>query len=164
MARHSELWLSVAAFAISAVSVTAPAHAAACWSQADVSAAKVHELQARLLAAAKECQASGVDILASYDKFVAARHAALIAADDRLKAHFLSSGDDLGYDRYAAALDQAYGTTEASQASCTEAAALVQEVTSARDDLTTVAAREIDTATLPSSLCPVDRPVVLAAR
>ena len=158
--------LGAAAFALCAVSIAAPASAAGCWTQADVSAAKVHEMKTRLMVAANGCRAGDADILASYNRFVAARHAALSAADDRLRAHFLAAAGDDGqrdYDRYTAALEQAYGAGAASAESCAEAAAMVKDVIAARGDLTAVAAREIETATLPSSVCPADKPVVLAA-
>jgi hypothetical protein len=167
MADYSRGALGVAAVALCLVSTAAPASAASCWSQADVSAAKVHEMQTRLMVAATECHADGIDILASYNQFVAAKHAALSAADDRLRAHFLAAGGDAGerdYLRYTAALEQAYGAGATSDDSCAQAAAMVKEVTAAKADLVTVAAREVDTATLPSSVCPANAAVVLAAR
>lgn len=167
MARLSHPSLAVAAFALCAVSIAAPASAAGCWSQADVAAAKIHEMQTKLMIAANGCTAGTVDILAGYNKFVAAKRAALNSAEGQLKAHFLAAGGGMGerdYARYTAALEQAYGAATASVESCTEAAALVKDALAARGDLAAVAAQEIGIATLPGAECPIDRPVVLAAR
>ena len=153
--------LGAAAFALCAVS-TAPANAAGCWTQAEVSAAKVHEMQPRLMVAAQGCQASGVDIRASYDKFIATKRSALSVASDRLKGHFLA--DDMGYDRYTTALEQAYGAAVASRATCEEAADIAREAAVSKGDLTTVAARLITVATLPSAVCRADAPIVVASR
>ena len=88
-------------------------------------------------------------------------------ADERLRGHFLAAESDEGaraYARYNAALELAYGAATASGDSCAEAAALAKEAASARGDLVAVAAREVAVATLPSSVCPANAPVVLAAR
>jgi hypothetical protein len=166
MGRYSHGVLGAAVFALCTVSIAAPASAAGCWTRAEVSAAKVREMQTRLMVTARACTAGGVDILPSYDKFVAMKRNALSAADERLRNHFLAEGSDLGerdYARYTAALELAYGAATASGDSCAEAATLAREAAASRIDLVAVADREVTVATLPSSLCPANGTMVLAA-
>jgi hypothetical protein len=79
MKNHTRAALAAAAIATCLVSTAAPA--ATCWSQADVSAAKVRELQTRLMVAALRCRATGVNILASYNNFVGSAKPAIVAAN-----------------------------------------------------------------------------------
>ena len=166
MGRSSHGALTAAVFALCTVSIATPA-SAGCWTQAEVAAAKVREMQTRLAVAAKACTAGGVDIVPSYNKFLAMKKNALSMVDERLRGHFRANGDELGerdYARYNAALELAYGAATASGDSCAEAATLAREAASSRGDLIAVADREVMVATLPSSLCPANAPVVLAAR
>lgn len=123
-------------------------------------------MQTRLAIAAKEC-GTGVDIVPSYNKFLAMKKNALSLVDERLRGHFSAGDSDDGaraYARYNAALELAYGAAAASGDSCAEAAALAKEAAASRGDILTVAAREVMVATLPSSVCPANAPMVLAAR
>jgi hypothetical protein len=166
MGRFSHRALSAAVFALCTVSIASPA-SAGCWTQAEVAAAKVREMQTRLAIAARECGAGSVDILSNYNKFLAMKKNALGVVDDRLRGHFFAGESDEGaraYARYNAALELAYGAATASGDSCAEAAALAKEAASARGDLNSVAAREVMVATLPSSVCPASAPVVFASR
>ncbi len=166
MGRYSHRALRTAVFALCTVSITASA-TAGCWTQAEVAAAKVREMQTRLSVAAKACAAGGVDIAPTYNKFLATKRNALSLVDERLRNHFLAAGGDLGdqaYARYNAALELAYGAATASGDSCAEAATLAKEAAGSRGDLIAVADREVTVATLPSSVCPANAPVVLAAR
>jgi hypothetical protein len=166
MRRYSHGALCAAVFALCTVSISSLA-SAGCWTQAEVAAAKVREMQTRLAVAARACAAGGVDILPSYDKFLAVKRTALNMVDARLSGHFLAADSDDGaraYARYNAALEIAYGAATASGDSCAEAAALAREAASSRGDLIAVADREVTIATLPSPVCPANTPVVLAAR
>jgi hypothetical protein len=166
MGRHSHRAFRAAVIALCTISIAAPA-SAGCWTQAEVAAAKVREMQTRLAIAARECGAGSVDIMANYNRFLTAKQAALGMVDERLRRHFSATESDegaLAYARYNAALELAYGAATASGDSCAEAAALAKEAASARGDLIAVAAREVSVATLPSSVCPANAPVVLAAR
>src|SRR5580704_1641081 len=112
MQKHVRVALGAAAIATSLVSMAASAAGPACWSQADVSAAKVRELQTRLMVAALRCRANGTNILASYNNFVSSDRGAIAAANERLKAHFMAAGPVAGqkdYDRYTTSLANAYG-------------------------------------------------------
>jgi hypothetical protein len=123
-------------------------------------------MQTRLAVAAKACGTGGVDIISNYSKFLAMKKNALGVVDDRLRGHFSAGDSDDGaraYARYNAALELAYGAATASGDSCAEAAALAKEAASSRGDILTVADREVMVATLPSSVCPANAPVVFAA-
>ncbi len=165
MKNHTRAALAAAAIATCLVSTAAPA--ATCWSQADVSAAKVRELQTRLMVAALRCRASGVNILASYNAFVGNAKPAIVAANDQLKAHFGAGGPVAGqrdYDRYTTTLANAYGAADTGPESCAEAANLAAEATNAKGDLAAFAAHAIPVATLPASTCAGNEGVVLAAK
>jgi hypothetical protein len=166
MKNRTRAALAAAAIATCLVSTAAPA--ATCWSQADVSAAKVRELQTRLMVAALRCRATGVNILASYNAFVGNSKPALVAANNALKAHFAAGGPVAGqrdYDRYTTTLANAYGAADTGPESCAEAANLAAEATNAKGDLAAFAAQAIPVATLPSSsACASSEGVVLAAK
>lgn len=166
MGRLSHPALSAAVLALCTASIATPANAA-CWTKAEVAAAKVREMQTRLAVAAKECTAGSVDIIASYNKFLAIKKNALSLVDEQLRGHFAAADSDEGaraYARYNAALELAYGAATANSDSCAEAASLAREAASPRGDLMTVAAREVMVATLPSSVCPANAPMVFASR
>jgi hypothetical protein len=165
MKNHTRAALAAAAIATCLVSTAAPA--ATCWSQADVSAAKVRELQTRLMVAALRCRATGVNILASYNNFVGSAKPAIVAANDRLKAHFGASGPVAGqrdYDRYTTSLANAYGAADTGPESCAEAANLAAEASNAKADLAAFAEHAIPVATMASSVCPGNDAMVLAAK
>jgi hypothetical protein len=163
---HTRAALSAAALALCLVSTAAPAASASCWTQADVSAAKVRELQTRLMVATLRCRATGVNILASYNNFIAGGRTSIVAANDRLKAHFMTAGAVVGqrdYDRYTTALANAYGAAETGPESCAEASSLAAEA-AAKGDVTAVAAQAVPVATLPAAVCPANDSMVLAAK
>ena len=165
MKNYRRAALAAAALATCVISTAAPA--ASCWSQADVSAAKVRELQTRLMVATLRCRASGVNILASYNAFVGTTKPAIIAANNTLKAHFGAAGPVAGqrdYDRYTTVLANAYGAADTGPESCAEAANLAAEATVAKGDLAAFAERAIPVATLPASVCSGNDSVVLAAK
>lgn len=166
MKTHIRMALGAAAIALCLGSTAAPAASASCWTQADVSAAKVRELQTRLMVAALRCRANGMNILATYNNFVAAGKGAIVAANERLKAHFMAAGPVAGqrdYDRYTTSLANAYGAAETGPESCAEASSLAAEA--GHGDLNAFAAQAVPVATLPSAVCPVDgASVVLAAK
>jgi hypothetical protein len=165
MKTHTRAALAAAAIATCLVATAAPA--ATCWSQADVSAAKVRELQTRLMVATLRCRATGVNILASYNNFVGTAKPAIVAANDRLKAHFGAAGPVAGqrdYDRYTTTLANAYGAADTGPESCAEAANLAAEATAARGDLAAFAEHAVPVATATSAVCSGNDSMVLAAK
>jgi hypothetical protein len=159
---------ALVAAAVATCFISTAGSAATCWSQADVSAAKVRELQTRLMVSALRCRASGFNILASYNAFVGSAKPAIVAANDQLKAHFAAGGPVAGqrdYDRYTTTLANAYGAAETGPESCAEAANMAAEAINAKGDLAAFAAHVIPVATLPASqACSNSEGVVLAAK
>ncbi len=165
MKNHTRAALAAAAIATCFVSTAASA--ATCWSQADVSAAKVRELQTRLMVATLRCRATGVNILASYNAFIGNAKPAIVAANDQLKAHFAASGPVAGqrdYDRYTTTLANAYGAADTGPESCAEAANLAAEATNAKGDLAAFAEHAVPVATMAASICSGNDSMVLAAK
>lgn len=165
MKNYRRAALAAAALATCVISTAAPA--AGCWSQADVSAAKIRELQTRLMVATLRCRASGVNILASYNAFVGSAKPAIVEANNTLKAHFAAAGPVAGqrdYDRYTTTLANAYGAADTGPESCAEAANLAAEATVARGDLAAFADQAVPVATLPASVCSAKDGMILAAK
>lgn len=102
----------IIALIIAATLVDVPARAA-CWAEADVSAAKVRDLETMLMVSALRCRAGDPAILPAYNNLVMQSRDALTAVNDQLRAHFSSEvGARAGlnaYDRYVTALANRYG-------------------------------------------------------
>ncbi len=133
------------ALALGIVSQPASALSTAGWSQADRSAATIREFQTKLMVAALRCRAAGIDVLASYNQFVAADRAELAAANDRLKAHFKSAdpvNGDRAYDRYTTSLANASAGDQWGPGSCDNAARMAHEAAESKGNLLAVAARK----------------------
>jgi hypothetical protein len=165
MTKLTRATLGAAAIAM-CLSSAAPAASSACWTQADISAAKVRQMQTKLMVAALRCRAGGVDILASYNRFLRAKRAEISAANDRLKAHFRAAHASTGerdYDRYTTALANAYGGARTNQDSCADAASLAAEAAEARGGLIAVGDREVSSAKMTSGRCVSRDSVYLAA-
>jgi len=113
----------------------APAQAVpGCWSEADMDAAKVRDLQSRLMVATLRCQGAGLDITAAYNRFVVANRATLQGVNGVLMNQFRSGfGDDAQteYDRYATALANAYGGDATDRSVCANAERLAGEAAAA---------------------------------
>jgi len=145
------------ALTLGIVSQPASATSTAGWSQADRSAATVREFQTRLMVAALRCRAAGIDVLASYNQFIAADRAEIAAANDRLKVHFKSASPasgDRDYDRYTTSLANGFAGEQWSPDSCDGAARLAREAARSSGNLLAVAARDTDLASLASSAPP----------
>jgi hypothetical protein len=85
-----------------------PAQAAmSCWNENQVAAARVRDLQSRLMVDALRCRAFGIDILGAYNEFVRSNRATLQAANTVIMGQFSRGyGRDAQteYDRFATAL------------------------------------------------------------
>ena len=163
MTKYSRTALGAAAVAI-CLSSAAPAASSSCWTQADISAAKVRQMQTKLMVAALRCRASGYDILASYNRFIRAKRGEITAANDRLKAHFRAASRSSGerdYDRYTTSLANHYGGARTNPNSCAEAENLAQNAASG-GSLIAVAAHDVSSPKLPSGRCGRE-PVLLAS-
>lgn len=161
MNRFGNVVVAMAAAALCLAS--APANAATCWAKEDAAAAaKVRELQTMLMVGALRCRASGIDILPSYNAFVSAHRKTIAAMNDRLKAHFATSGPAEGqrrYDRFTTALANGYGAGMTGPESCAEMSDLAREARAADGsaELIAIAKRSV-----PASEAAAACPTVLA--
>ena len=130
----------MAAVAMAMTGLAAPAGATpACWSEADMDAAKVRDLQSRLMVATLRCNAAGVDVTRAYNHFIVANRATLQGINGVLMTQFRSGfGDDEAqtqYDRYATALANAYGGDATDRRVCTNTARLAEEAAGANGNV-----------------------------
>ncbi len=149
MRRTSRVALGSMALALGIVATPASATSTAGWSQADRSAATIREFQTKLMVAALRCRAAGINVLASYNQFIAGDRAELTAANDRLKLHFKSVnsvGGDRDYDRYTTSLANSYAGGQWSPESCDGSARLAREAAQSQGNLLAVAARTSEVA------------------
>src|SRR6185369_5742597 len=71
--------------------VSMPANAVmGCWNPTQVAAAKVRDLQSRLMVATLRCQAMGADVTDAYNRFVRANRETIQGANAVLLAQFRS--------------------------------------------------------------------------
>jgi hypothetical protein len=149
-----------AGLAAAAMLLTAPAHAAGCWKAEGAAAAKVRDLQSRLMVATLRCRAIGADIEASYGNFVRSNRETIQAANAILKAQF-ATGDRVGeraYDSFATSLANQYGGDATTPEICQGAAAAADEAAAAGGELgklLALADRLGPPPALPGGECPV---------
>ena len=123
---------------------TQTAVAASCWQANEVSAAKVRDLQTRLMVAGLKCRMRGPEMLAAYNRFVVAHRDAIQRHNGTLRARFIRlegrSQGERDYDRYTTALANAYGSTAADGQACAELAGLARQAAAVKAaDLVTLA-------------------------
>jgi hypothetical protein len=140
--------------------VSTPAQAAmGCWNETQVAAAKVRDLQSRLMVATLRCQAMGVNVTAAYNRFVNANMAAIRGANTVILAQFRAGhgGEaQTHYDRFATALANIYGDDATDDAVCADTAALAEEAAATGGDvraLVTIADRFGALPALPGGQC-----------
>ena len=153
-----------AALVAGAMMMCVPAAANAqtgCWNQTQVSAAKVRDLQSRLMVATLRCSAMGVNVAAAYNRFLAANRDTIRGANGVLMGQFQAVHGrqaQLHYDRFTTALANIYGDDATSESVCAETVVLAEEAAEARGDinaLTDLADRLGFVAALPGGQCTV---------
>ena len=116
-----------------------PASAAmSCWNEHETAAAKIRDLQSRLMVATLRCQAAGADVSDAYNRFVRANRETIQGANAVLLAQFRTgygSQAQTHYDRFATALANIYGADATDQAVCADTAALAEEAAAANGDI-----------------------------
>jgi hypothetical protein len=127
--------------------VSMPAQAAmGCWNSTQVAAAKVRDLQSRLMVATLRCQAMGADVSGAYNRFVRANRTTIQGANAVLLAQFRtgygSSQGQTQYDRFATALANDYGDDATDHDVCADTAALADEAATANGDIRQLVAIE----------------------
>ena len=141
---------------------TAPAQAQmACWGPKEAAAAKLRDLQSRLMVATMRCRAMGVDVLGPYNDFVRTNRDTIQAANGVIKAQFVAGHGPDGmdqYDRFTTALANEYGDDPTDGAVCEETAMVAVEAASAQGDVTALLALADRTGPppiLPGGECPI---------
>jgi hypothetical protein len=137
----------VVAAAAMMLCVSMPAEAAmGCWNATQVNAAKVRDLQSRLMVATLRCQAMGADVSGPYNRFVRANRETIQGANAVLLAQFRtgygSSQGQTQYDRFATALANIYGDDATDHGVCADTAALADEAAAANGDIRQLVAIE----------------------
>jgi len=139
-----------------------PASAAmSCWDEHETAAAKIRDLQSRLMVATLRCRAIGVDVLTAYNDFVRINRATLQEANGVIKARFNQGYGREGqrfYDSFTTAMANFYGGDATSGAICEETAAVAAEASAAGGDvvrLVELADRTGPSPELPGGVCPV---------
>lgn len=133
---------------------------AGCWAAQDASAARIRDLQTRLMVAALRCRLGDQNLLADYNEFVRINRTAIQSANDRLKARFHREHGAVegqrNYDRFTTALANAYGSGQGG--SCGDEAVLAREAAmqaGSFEGLLLVADRSGAAPSLPGGACPV---------
>src|SRR3546814_14770048 len=120
----------VVAVALFCVSASEAKAGWGCWQASEVAAAKVRDLQTRMMVAGLKCRGYGPEMLAAYNRFVVVHRTSIQRHNGVLRARFIRtdgrSAGQRGYDRYTTALANAYGATSADPAACGEMVALAQ--------------------------------------
>ena len=116
-----------------------PASAAmACWNENETAAAKIRDLQSRLMVATLRCRAMGIDVLTAYNDFVRINRSTLQLANGVIKAQFDRGYGREGqrfYDSFTTALANEYGGDATSGEVCEETAAIAAEAALAEGDV-----------------------------
>lgn len=149
------IFVAGAALALAAT----PVHAA-CWTQAEVAAAKVRDLDTMLMVSSLRCRFESAALLHTYNAMVTRHRAGLTEANMRLKAHFSPSiGGANALDRYITQVANRYGAG-VDNLSCTSLqsiaqAALAEPTTYAA--LSALADRSVVVPELPGGTCGAPR-------
>jgi hypothetical protein len=155
--KRKAVGLAAAAFAFAQ-----PAQATmSCWGQQEAAAAKIRDLQSRLMVATMRCRAMGVDVLSAYNDFVRVNRTTIQEANGLIKAQFAQGYGSLGdtfYDRFTTALANEYGADPTDGEICDETADAAWDASAAQGDvqrLLDVADRLGPPPRLPGGECPI---------
>lgn len=153
------------------VAVTAAPVQAGCWKSDEAAAAGVRELQSMLMVAALRCQVSGHPMMNDYNQFVQVNRSAIMAMNDRLKAHFQRAfgpvGGQRAYDSFTTSMANGYGAAASGAEACGDADSLAREgatLGGSVEGLMLLAERQGLVAKLPEGLCEGASPVTYAVR
>jgi hypothetical protein len=150
------------------IAIAAPA-AATCWSETERDAAKIRDLQSRLMVATLRCQAAGHDVTAAYNRFVVANRSTLRGVNRVLLTQFQADAGERAqsrYDGYATALANAYGGDATNRSVCANTARLADEAAAAAGNVARLVALQSRVGLAPptpGALC-TGRPPVVSSR
>lgn len=118
--------------------VAVPAQAADCWDGEQAAAARVRDLQSKLMVATMRCHAMGIDISPAYNGFVRANRSRLEAINGTIKARFagvFGAAAQFHYDKFTTSLANAYGADSTNAEVCGSMTAAAQEAAAIGGDL-----------------------------
>jgi hypothetical protein len=152
----------VLGLAAAALVYAQPASAAmSCWDEHETAAAKIRDLQSRLMVATLRCRAIGIDVLTAYNDFVRINRTALQQANGVIKAQFDRGYGREGerfYDSFTTAMANEYGGDATTDRICEETSAIAAEAALAEGDvgrLVDLADRTGPSPELPGGVCPM---------
>ena len=137
-----------AALVAGAMMICVPATAqaqAGCWNPTQVAAAKVRDLQSRLMVATLRCSAMGVNVAAAYNRFLAANRETIRGANAVLMGQFEAVHGrqaQAQYDRFTTAMANIYGDDATSRSVCADTAVIAEEAAAAGGDIDALVALE----------------------
>jgi hypothetical protein len=156
--------------AVLTVGIGQPAQAAmGCWDRNNAAAAKIRDLQSRLMVATLRCQAIGIDVLSAYNAFVSTNRSTIQAANGAIKAQFAAgygSAAERQYDSFATALANRYGGDQTNAEICQETATVAQQAVATGGDISRlleIAERVGVEPQLPGGECPISFASVAAS-
>lgn len=141
---------------------TAQASATTCWSPVEEAAAKVRNLQTRLMVATLHCQLVGADITPTYNSFVRTNRTTLQGANSVLRARL----GERAYDSFVTLIANLSAGSMADAAQCAVAAEVAGAGEGAGGDVQKLVALEARLAApleLPGGACPVTFTLASAA-
>jgi len=156
-----QLFNCVLGLAVGALTFAQPVQAASCWNQQEEAAAKIRDLQSRLMVSTLRCRAMGIDVLENYNEFVRANRSTIQAANGVIKAQFTANHGSQGqtqFDRFTTSMANEYGADPTNRSVCADAAAAASEAAAANGDLPrllAVADRLGSAPKLPGGQCPI---------
>lgn len=160
----------VSAAALGAALVVAvPARAADCWDTEQASAARIRDLQSKMMVATMRCHVIGIDVATAYNAFIRTNRARLESINGTIKARFagqFGSGGQFHYDKFTTSLANAYGADRTDAAVCasmTEAAREAETIGGDIVRLLELADRVGSAPTLPGGRCNIAIPPVTMA-
>ncbi len=118
---------------------------AGCWNQTQVAAAKVRDLQSRLMVATLRCSAMGVNVAAAYNRFLAANRDTIRGANAVLMDQFQATHGrqaQAQYDSFTTAMANIYGDDSTSESVCAETVVLAEEAAATAGDIDALVAIE----------------------
>src|SRR5688500_19616430 len=129
----------VLGLAAAALVYAQPAAAAmSCWNERETAAAKIRDLQSRLMVATLRCRAIGIDVLTAHNDFVRINRSTLQEANGVIKAQFDRGYGREGqrcYDSFTTAMANQYGADATSGQACQETASVAAEAVAAEGDV-----------------------------
>lgn len=103
---------------------------AACWTENQVTAARVRDMETMLMVSSLRCRLQGADFIASYNQFVREARPALTEVNEVLRGHFVNAvGADRAlnaYDRYVTGIANRHGAGSSGM-SCDDLVNLLNE-------------------------------------